>query len=173
MKETKCQGADNCDLPVHSKGFCQTHYMRFYRYGADILVRPQRHNHPCLADDCGLPAKARGYCQTHYLRVKNTGTWMRPTLHDIIWSKFTVNETSGCWEWNGAIGSLGYGSYSTKLAHRLMYEDVRGPIPEALVLDHLCRVRHCVNPDHLEPVTLSENVRRGAKSRREAKMLTP
>lgn len=46
-------------------------------------------------------------------------------------------------------------------AHRVAYELLVGPIPEGLVLDHLCRVRHCVNPDHLEPVTKRENERRG------------
>ena len=46
-------------------------------------------------------------------------------------------------------------------AHRLYYELEKGPIPKGLTLDHLCRVRCCVNPDHLEPVTLVENVMRG------------
>ncbi len=47
------------------------------------------------------------------------------------------------------------------LAHRRVYELLRGPIPEGLTLDHLCRERSCVNPDHLEPVTFRENIRRG------------
>ena len=170
MKENKCVGADDCDRKVHSKGLCQTHYMRYYRYGGDIRRRPQKHDANCLADGCELRARAIGYCQTHYLRVRNTGTWMKPTLHDIIWTKFVVDPETQCWQWTGCVGSLGYGSYNTKLAHRLMYEDVVGPIPEALVLDHLCRNRSCVNPAHLEPVTLSENVKRGAKSRRENRL---
>jgi hypothetical protein len=49
--------------------------------------------------------------------------------------------------------------------HRYIYELFSGPIPVGLVLDHLCRVRHCVNPEHLEPVTIAENVRRGLKGR--------
>lgn len=48
------------------------------------------------------------------------------------------------------------------MAHRYVYESIRGPIPEGLVLDHLCRNTSCVNPDHLEPVTYGENFRRGA-----------
>ncbi|MEU7240240.1 HNH endonuclease signature motif containing protein [Streptomyces sparsogenes] len=47
------------------------------------------------------------------------------------------------------------------MAHRFAYETLVGPIPEHLQLDHLCRVRHCVNPDHLEPVSSRENTRRG------------
>lgn len=78
-------------------------------------------------------------------------------------------DASGCWLWLGAINSDGYGrmrdprtSYGRMMqAHRFFYEQVRSPIPEGLQLDHLCRVRRCVNPEHLEPVTSRENVRRG------------
>jgi hypothetical protein len=78
------------------------------------------------------------------------------------------NPSTGCWEWNLRLDKKGYGR--TKLqghrdqlfqAHRVMYELLIGPIPDGLQLDHLCRVRHCVNPIHLEPVTSAENSRRG------------
>lgn len=49
----------------------------------------------------------------------------------------------------------------TTLVHRILYEVKHGPVPEGLECDHLCRVRHCVNPDHIEPVTKRENQRRG------------
>lgn len=68
----------------------------------------------------------------------------------------------GCWLWTGYVDRDGYGRQNEgRLAHRLMYEALVGPIPEGLTIDHLCRVRHCVNPAHLEPVTLRENVLRG------------
>jgi hypothetical protein len=81
-------------------------------------------------------------------------------------SKRIVADEHGCWIWTGARQSKGYGNaYSTatgvRLAHRLTYELLVGPIPDGLELDHLCRVRHCVNPAHLEPVTHCENVLRG------------
>ena len=71
-----------------------------------------------------------------------------------------------CWVWIGVIDSKGYGVASrskTKKAraHRVFYEAFRGPIPEGLDIDHLCRLRACVNPAHMEPVTRRENVLRG------------
>lgn len=81
-----------------------------------------------------------------------------------VWSKTLVTE--GCWEWIGCIDTSGYGRLSwqkrLQLAHRVMYELRKGPIPAGLTLDHLCRNPSCVNPEHLEPVTHRENVLRGA-----------
>lgn len=72
---------------------------------------------------------------------------------------------SGCWLWMGAQNDGGYGVCFIEgihlRAHRIAYEIHIGPIPPELQLDHLCRVRCCVNPAHLEPVTITENLRRG------------
>src|SRR5208337_4315885 len=74
-----------------------------------------------------------------------------------------------CWIWQRAKHPLGYGSSSgdgeDRIAHRMIYKRHRGPIPEGLELDHLCRQTSCVNPDHLEPVTHAENMRRGVNTR--------
>lgn len=71
---------------------------------------------------------------------------------------------AGCLEWTGCTNSRGYGVVSLNgtrvLTHRLAYEALAGPIPEGLTIDHLCRNKLCVRPDHLEPVTLEENQRR-------------
>jgi len=74
-------------------------------------------------------------------------------------------DASGCWVWEGGKNSSGYGTLRvagvTQQVHRFYYERSVGPIPTALHLDHRCRNRLCVNPDHLEPVTKTENIRRG------------
>jgi hypothetical protein len=77
-----------------------------------------------------------------------------------------IEKTNSCWLWLGIIDKRdGYGRFCFKskkiLAHRLIYELLGGTIPEALTLDHLCRNKSCVNPAHLEPVTIGENTRRG------------
>lgn len=80
-----------------------------------------------------------------------------------FWARVRVAE-SGCWIWTGALTLGGYGHTweggRYAYAHRVAYRAVKGAIPPALTLDHLCRVRACVNPDHLEPVTHRENILR-------------
>jgi hypothetical protein len=83
-------------------------------------------------------------------------------LSERIWDK--VDKTETCWIWTAGKSSDGYGRQSvdghTRNAHRVVYEMLVGPIPDGMTLDHLCRVRACVNPSHLDPVSPVENWRR-------------
>lgn len=87
-------------------------------------------------------------------------------------AKFIPEPNSGCWIWTGATNQYGYGRFlinrRATLAHRFSYAAFKGPLLEGFELDHLCRVRCCVNPDHLEQVTHDVNVRRGGRMLNEA-----
>lgn len=125
----------------------------------------------CSLPDCTRSPKARKLCNAHYQRWRRTGdpTLVRQVQHhgltadERFWR--WVERGEGCWLWLASTDTKGYGLFGAEgklsKAHRYAYELLVGPIPEGLVLDHLCRVRHCVNPDHLEPVTTYENILRG------------
>lgn len=88
----------------------------------------------------------------------------RRSPQSLFWSH--VRFGFGCWRWTGSFYKDGYGQvgstkFNSKRAHRVAYELLVGPIPEGMVLDHLCRHTWCQNPRHLEPVTHAENIRRG------------
>lgn len=76
-----------------------------------------------------------------------------------------ITENNECWEWVSPITKNGYGVLSVEnkvqLAHRVSYEAYKGTIPKGLQIDHLCRNRCCINPEHLEAVTAKENTKRG------------
>lgn len=90
---------------------------------------------------------------------------MTPILPERIERKIERVTESGCWIWMGYTHKQGYGRVTVKCkvrnAHRVVYEILRGQIANNLELDHLCRVRCCVNPYHLEAVSHNENLLRG------------
>lgn len=92
---------------------------------------------------------------------------MTDRAEDVVLNLRLVEDpVTGCLNWTGAKNQKGYGRLRAKgrglvLPHRIAYELAKGPIPEGLVIDHLCRNPACCNPDHLEAVTQQENARRG------------
>lgn len=130
----------------------------------------------CLIEGCDKPLYNRGWCASHYSRWKRHGDPNQPDLrvcrdpYERFMGKVQVND-DGCWLWTGKLNNSGYGSFGVgargtgvRGAHRWSYEYHVGPIPKGLQIDHLCRVRNCVNPGHLEPVTAAENNRRAHAS---------
>lgn len=98
-------------------------------------------------------------------------TQVRPLKRGYGWSverrlSRHVSIEGDCWIWTGSRSGNGYGMIAVDnvrwMAHRYAYTALVGAIPEGLDLDHLCRNRACINPAHLEPVTRSENLKRGA-----------
>lgn len=134
----------------------------------------------CSIGECDNPSRTRGWCAKHYARWFKYGDplFLVPYAnrdHERFWAKVDKNGPSPsarpdlgpCWIWTGAGTAKGYGCFRLGRerrnigAHRWAYREVKGPIPEGLHLDHLCRTPQCVNPDHLEPVTPAENQWRG------------
>jgi HNH endonuclease len=107
------------------------------------------------------PERTRFYTAQHRLRKYGPRIPLTPTGR--FMKKVEVVTESGCWLWLGTVqkngyGRFGYGEYRSGLAHRWSYQTFVGPIPRDKELDHLCRVRCCVNPDHLRVVTHAENM---------------
>lgn len=101
---------------------------------------------------------------------------MRKTAEERFWEK-VVKQDDGCWIWTAARIKGGYGGFMLKrrhwLAHRLAYTWLVGPIPAGHTLDHICRQPACVNPAHLQPVSLQENIEREWMGLRAGAMLPP
>lgn len=136
---TACS-VDGCEKWVQAEGVCKKHLYRLRRYG-DPLVTAREMDDPM-----------RGF----FAKIDKNG----PTA---------VLHLGPCWVWKGAKTRDRYASIRwqgrTRPGHVVSYEIHVGPVPAGLELDHLCRVRGCVNPEHLEPVTRQENVIRGDRPR--------
>ncbi len=128
------------------------------RFGARVAVRYVGHGMWIYRCDCGSSGMSQLVTGYSYL--------CRHDFSNRFWSK--VDKTGACWNWIAGRSGSGYGSFllngSYRCAHVVSWEAVNGDVPDGMELDHLCRNQLCVRPDHLEPVTHAENVRRGMLS---------
>ena len=179
MAERTCS-VDDCDSdgPIR-RGWCDLHYNRWYFHG-DPLWEPPRHQNKgatCCADEpCDKPARTKGLCKNHYYRWRTHGTTgpvPGTSPAERLWASTDKNgpipehrpDLGACWVPTGDFreGAYGYIWVDGRNvgAHRLAYELEVEPIPDGLVIDHICRNPPCRNPAHLEPVTDRVNILRG------------
>lgn len=123
----------------------------------------------CEVENCENKHFSKGMCKAHYLRMYRRGNLelMRLngyTAYEKVMIKSEEQE-NGCRIFKGCILYHGYGQIrdgdKMKMAHRVTFEHKKGKVPDGFEIDHLCRNRACVNPEHMEIVTHVENVRRG------------
>ena len=160
---------DGCDRKHAARGLCGTHWRQWRRGKLDHEAPLERvPGRTCEIEGCDQPHHARGLCGKHHVRLRKHGDPLHDTYWLMIWSR--VDDSGECWLWTGPQTWNGYGHASFRrrstTAHRAVYEYLVGSVPDGLDLDHLCRVRLCVNPNHLEPVTRAENMRRARSAAR-------
>lgn len=172
---------EDCERPVKAQGYCDKHYQRWKSHGDPLVaLKPYgRHVVPtCSVEGCDDPALARELCRKHYQRWKAHGDPLvllldrSKTPEERFWPFVDKDgpvpekrpELGPCWLWTGGKAE-GYGVFHLNgkqaKAHIFSYTLAVGPIEDGQERDHLCRVRHCVRPDHLEAVTRQINQLRG------------
>lgn len=128
---------EGCDRPHHARGWCARHYQRWVKRG-DPLAAVQRRERAGTAEE-------------------------RLLAHRCV-SEASRRSLGPCWLWDAALINGGYAQITVggvkRMVHRVAHELWIGPIPDGYEVDHLCFVRHCFRPEHLEAVTLAENRRR-------------
>lgn len=159
-----------CDRSHVARGWCSRHYEKWRVHGDPL------YGVVCLVEGCDSPSLTRGWCIKHYNRWRRYGDpLLTKTIKGDTPARFESRLALGvepahapdlgpCWLWTAHVNDDGYGVLKvegrTRPAHIWSYEYHVGEVPTGLELDHLCRVRACVNPWHLDPVTHAENVRR-------------
>lgn len=169
MTKSNCS-FDGCDYPadIIGIGLCRSHYSQQYRGEELRPIQRKKQWESCSFPGCDRKHYGLGLCHPHWQQQHN-GYELKPlrikwdSLREKMEHYLTPDE-NGCWIWQLSLSPQGYGRVQWKgrffQVHRKLWLELGREIPEGLELDHLCRVRACANPDHLEPVTHLENMLR-------------
>lgn len=167
---------EGCERPVivKARGWCGKHYQRWKAHGSPTFtLRDRDHAPTCSVEGCERPFRCKGLCESHWRKAypqdpeRPISDEIRARRDAYFWANVVQNE-DGCWIWQRSL-KRGYGQMRgyrrAASAHRFAYELLVGPIPPGMDIDHLCKVRACCNPGHLEVVTRAENLRRSDQRR--------
>lgn len=164
---------DGCARYRVARGWCHTHYEMWRRRGDPVGGRKYADNRgACSIQGCAAKARCQTLCDKHYTRLRQHGdphiilvrrAW---TIGERFEADIDRSGPTSCWIWRGPHDGNGYGrlyiAHGKFLSvHRYAYEQRFGAIPDGLDLDHICRVKDCANPDHLQAVSHAENCLRG------------
>ncbi len=160
---------EDCSNPVSGLGLCSGHYQQ-HRRGVPLtpLHRSRKKTQPCGFEGCGRVAQQSGLCSGH-LAQRATNMTLRPLRGTQQWIEYRFAEAaaasneSGCWLWP-TVNSNGYPSCSIRfegqkftLAHRLSFRMFVDTLPQGVAIHHICAVRNCVNPEHLQSADAAAN----------------
>ncbi|UIU47076.1 HNH endonuclease [Microcystis phage MinS1] len=179
MADRTCSVSD-CNGKFLARGWCAKHYARWKRTGDPLTPGYGQPIQPCSIAGCdraGTGPRGLGWCQTHYRRYQRHGSpYVASRIVGNNVARFEsylalgatpihAPELGACWLWTGASTKDGYGvmevqDLPTASAHRWSYRHHVGPLLDGLELDHLCRIRNCVNPWHLDQVPHVINIER-------------
>ena len=152
---------EGCERKHYARGMCTLHYQRA-RAAGPLEPLPEKPK-ACVFPDCGLPVRSHGLCEAHR-QQRDKGrplSPIKPKLPPEVRFWTFVDKSGDCWRWTGYVGEEGYARFNWNgragNAHRMAFEMVKGPIPDGMMIDHVCRNRSCVNPDHLRLATPKQN----------------
>lgn len=128
----------------------------------------------CSLSGCEAPVRCKSLCSKHYQRNAKYGTPTpyKPSEHERFWSKVAKGAPDECWLWEAATrGDYGFFNVppTTIRSHRYAYMEAYGPIADGLHVDHMCHVKLCCNPAHLQAVTVKQNAENRAGAMRRSK----
>lgn len=166
---TKCV-FDTCINNVYAKGMCSAHYSQMRR-GKDLKPIKIKYNHsslPCSFNGCVNKQQAKGLCGAHWRQqhLGKTLSKLKNQEHILERIMKQVEKTDSCWNWqgrkSGKQNEYGQISLSGKqtMVHRIVFEELVRQLKPGETIDHICRNKLCCNPEHLEAVSLKDNVKR-------------